>query len=479
MKEESYGVFHVKPVSDDVERLIERNGRVLIRDLRGVMRVVVDKRGTPVKTIRDATKLVKSYRVVFKGYGLKKKVLITPKGNFASGLLYLVREFLAKEGVMAVTEDTRVRPSSSRRHCVEVGWMKPYQKQLEAAYAAADAGQGTISMVTAYGKSYTMAMLVNLLSLKTLIVVPNLTLREQLRADFIELFGTLGNVTIEHIMSPALEHMTDFDVLILDEAHHAASDTYRRLNKKQWKGIYYRFFFTATPFRSREEETILFESIAGKVIYEVNYHDAVKDGAIVPIEAYYVDLPERDIDSNPTQWAPVYKELVVDNPYRNEIIASLLQNLASAGKSTLCLVKEIEHGERLQTLAMAANPREQAIMIPFIKGENDDNAKTIDRFNIGDVDGMVGTDGVCGEGVNTRRAEFGIIAGLGKSKIRFMQQIGRLLRKYPGKTSGKVIIFRDSSHRWTLEHFRAQCRILQEEYGVKPVKLSLTSFGRS
>jgi superfamily II DNA or RNA helicase len=398
-----------------------------------------------------------------KAYGTRR-YLMGKRGEFPTGILSLFNQWVVKKAVPHSRVDHRIRPLSGLRTTeVKPLGLDPYPPQLEAVKAAVDAGRGTISAVTGYGKSVIMLLLVKALQLKTLIIVPNISLKRQLLAFFEKSCENLKNVTVENIDSPTLEHATEYDCLIIDESHHSAAATYRRLNKTAWPGIYYRFFFTATPFRSRSEENILLESIAGQVIYRVSYKQAVEAGAIVPIEAYYYDLPKRPDDTY--GWPEAYSTHVVNNQARNALIASTVDSLALAGIPTLCLVKEIEHGQAIADMSRIAPP--------YAKGENDDNSILFQAFNKSRIKTIIGTNGVVGEGIDLKPAEYVIIAGLGKSKNQFMQQVGRVIRKYPGKESGKVILFRDSSNKYTLRHFNAQKKYLLEEYGVIPVKLKV------
>lgn len=337
--------------------------------------------------------------------------------------------------------------------------MKAYPEQIEAANVAAKAGRGTICMPTGVGKSVTMAILINKLQLKTLVIVPNLELKRQLRESFTKFFGNLNSITIENIDSKDLNIIKDYDCLIIDEAHHVAAKTYRRLNKKVWNNIYYRFFFTATPWRSNSEEQLLFESIAGNVIYRVDYRNSVDKGYICPMESYYFELPKIETDG--VKWSEVYSDLVVENSYRNRLISDLLVSLEVSKTSTLCLVKEIRHGQILSEMAG----------IEFVHGERPDTNKLIDKFNSGEIKALIGTVGVLGEGIDTRPAEYIIIAGLGRSKNAFMQNVGRGFRRFNSKESCKIILFKDLSHKFTKSHFSEQCKILKEEYGQIPIKL--------
>lgn len=385
------------------------------------------------------------------------------RGEFPSGLLHILQDYTSGfKGIQ--TEDLRKKPERYiRRFKLDLPHT-PYESQFKAVQACLKEGRGVISAVTGYGKSVMMAMLLAEMGLDTLIIVPTLGLKSQLTESFLAYFGQLAHITIENIDSKNLQKPGKYDMIIIDEAHHVAAKTYRDLNKRYWGNIYHRFFFTATPFRTRDEEQLLFESIAGQVIYRIGYKEAVDLGAIVPIEVFYIELPKSPLKGvNIGHWPSVYNALVVHNEARNKLIAELLQGLDKGSISTLCLVTEIAHGENLKKLTGGY----------FASGVNDDTKHYIDLFNREVLTTLIGTTGVLGEGIDTRPAEWVIIAGLGKSRPRFMQQCGRGLRKYAGKESCKVIIFKDNSHKWTKAHYAAQVKILKEEYGIVPIKLDI------
>ena len=403
------------------------------------------------KEVRDALSYtVDASTSYFSGYrGPKKRCLMDKKGFFPTGLLHRLPRWSCQR------VDLRLRPSDGR--CVEFKGPVPYQDQESAADIALVACRGTISMPTGTGKSIVIALIAARLNVKTLVVVPTTELKKQLG----EALKALKNVTVMNIDSPALKTARDFDCLVIDEAHHVAARTYQKLNKTSWAGIYYRFFFTATPFRNNADETLLFEAIAGQLIYKLDYQTAISRDYIVPVEAYYIETPRQATDAY--TYAEVYRSLVVHNDARNNALYALLSRLGEAGKATLCLVKEIAHGRLLERLTS----------IPFVCGEDDESRKMIADFSDGKLKSLIGTTGILGEGIDTRPAEFVVIAGLGKAKSQFMQQVGRAVRKYPGKESAKVVLIRDASHKFTLRHYKMQAKIMREEYGVKPERIDI------
>lgn len=397
----------------------------------------------------------------FTGVYPKIRHCINSRGEFGTGLLEKLINFLKYNNIEFKINDERSKPKSTKEILLSSTCCKPYEFQVFAEKAAIKMNRGIISATTGSGKSLIMALIASRLGVKTLVVVPNLGLKKQLIDSFKCNLQDSSMITVENIDSTSLHRHRDFDCLILDEAHHVAAKTYQKLNKSTWNSIFYRFFLTATPFRNNSEETMLFESIAGSIIYEFNYKDAIKNNIVVPVESYYYEIPK--VKTSAYTWAQVYSELIVNNEYRNYIVCSVLSQLNKNNKSTLCLVKEIEHGKILS----------QVSGIPFVSGVDPNSKILIDQFNEGKVLSLIGTTGIIGEGIDTKPAEYIIIAGLGKAKSAFMQNIGRGVRKHKNKESCKIILFKDKSHKFTSRHFKEQCVILKEEYSVESIKLEI------
>lgn len=396
----------------------------------------------------------------FSGAHSNKRYLINKRGEFASGSVYMVQEFL-KNIPHTVVDNRKLLERHKVKFNLSLG-VTPYIHQVEAVKACLKHSRGVFQAPTGFGKSIFIALLIKELSVKSLILVPNLELKEQLKASLKEFFGNLDNITVENIDSSKLLKATDYGLLVLDESHHAAAKTYTNLNKKAWKDIFYRISCTATPFRSRDEENILLESITGKLIYSVSYKTAVENGYICPIEAYYVDLdaPEDELMGN---YASVYKKGVVNNEELNAKVADILLKFHASKLSTLYIVKEIEHGNNLSNLTNAG----------FANGKSEDCRDLIKWFSSGKLKTLIATHGVAGEGVDTRACEYVIVAIPVKSKNLFMQIVGRSVRRYPGKETSKVILIKNNSHGWFKKAFKEQCKILADEYGIKAIKIDI------
>lgn len=420
--------------------------------------------------------------------------LINKKGEFPTGLYYLVQEYLDKNRLSRCLEDKRKIPTTGvleglGDNMEDLLGYSPYPEQSEAADAAIRVSRGIIVAPTGVGKSLIAAEIVRKLKVPTLIVVPRLGLKTQLIADLTRAFGygwvgELGpkgekrfEVTVENVDGLDPKRLADgFDCVIIDEFHRSAAVTYRSLNNKAWKNIYFKFGLTATPFRNNAEEKLLLESVLSKVIYEVPYATAIEKGYITPMETFFYEIPPlapktgRQKPKAAEKFLEVYKEQIVEREDRNLLIADLTESLLLQDASTLVLVKQIDHGERIQKILS-----DRGHDVPFAKGDNKtdqiDNAELVRGFNAREFPVLIGTVGVLGEGIDSRPAEYIILAGGGKSKSAFMQNLGRGFRKFKDKETAKIIMFNDTGHKWFREHFRRCMDYLKEEYGITPTKL--------
>lgn len=426
-----------------------------------------------------ALKQVLSYKIdsqqaYFSGSWKNRRYLLGNTGNFPTGLLYLVEGFCEKEGIRVEVEDLRVRPRGESNKFTATFPFDPYKEQFEAAHACLNEDRGIVSAPTGTGKSLIVAMIVNLLQVRTLIVVPSLELKRQITESLQDIFKSQkvgsfsdnADIAVDNVdaLDPKIE--AKYDCVIIDEFHHSGAKTYRELNKKSWRGVFYRFGITATPFRSNENERLLLESVLSKVIYRLDYSTAVEQGYIVPIEPYLIQVPTTP--TNAYTYAEAYSELIINKSQRNQLLVELVTRLYNAKQSTLVLVDQIKHGEEIQQSLASIG-----VHVPFANGQDEDSRRMILEFNQQKYPVLIGSS-ILGEGVDTKPCEWVILAGgTGKSRGKLMQACGRAVRKFPGKESAKIITFYDASHKFFKKHHAAFVKTMREEYGVKPVNLPI------
>lgn len=411
--------------------------------------------------------------------------IMTERGVFPTGLLYILANWVTQNGLDVDVQDSRVCPEPRKDWPQSTFPFKPYPEQLEAAEALAEAHRGIVSATTGFGKSAVIALVIDALKVKTLVVVPSLNLKQQLTDDLRGIFGKKSVGPLRDKPLIAVENvdalnkdkeLVGYHSVIIDEYHHAASTGYLKLNINTWNSVYHRIGVTATPFRSKSEERLLLESILAEIVYKVTYKKAVEKGYVCPLEAYWVEIPEVKPakgrkKTSYTSYHKAYSDLITNNEAFHEIVASIGSRLQQDGTPTLILTKQVAHGAAIQEL--------MGVDIPFVKGENEDNSALIRDFNSLETPVIIGTEGCLGEGVDSKSCEYILDAGGGKAKSRFMQKVGRALRRFKhpirgDKPSGKLIMFRYRHNKWLESHFNDCVKHLKDEYGIVPTELKVS-----
>lgn len=411
----------------------------------------------------------------YAGYTSVRKYLIDRRGVFCTGLLPRVLEAHPELELI----DRRIAPT--RLPAGSLALKLPYAPrawQSAAINALEGLNRGLVIAPTGAGKAQWLSMVIQHYQLRTLLVVPTLELKTQITESLKSCFGrdkvgplskdgsTPFLISVENVdsMNPKVKPK-GVNLLILDEYHSSSTKTYRDLNTKAWTDIYARIGCTATPYRNLSEETLLFESILSEVIYELVYLDAVRDKCIVPANFFYYELPPIKLKGNPKSYATMVSECIIERKDRNELIVETICTLEDAGESTLVLLNEIRHGEIIQDML-----KKKGRTVAFANGENPDNRGLLLEFNLKQRKTLIAT-GVLGVGVDTKPATFVLLVGGGKSKPKFIQAVGRVLRTSPGKEAGNVVLFFDKSHKWFIAHFKEVMKHIKAEYSTVPVKL--------
>jgi superfamily II DNA or RNA helicase len=154
-----------------------------------------------------------------------------------------------------------------------------------------------------------------------------------------------------------------------------------------------------------------------------------------------------------------YKAHVLRSDITNQRIVADAKAFIANGKQTLILVDQIEHGQYLADL----------LEIPFATGEDGNADELINDLNSRKIVGLIATDGVVGEGVDTRTVEVLILANFIAAKGAVMQAVGRALRIVDNKTSAIILDYDlvDS----TMLHRHASQRLKIYKDITKDVKL--------
>ncbi|MEM2175218.1 MAG: helicase-related protein, partial [Candidatus Micrarchaeia archaeon] len=250
------------------------------------------------------------------------------------------------------------------------------------------------------------------------------------------------------------EKVLHYQMLISDEVHILGAKSCYKLTK-YFKNAFYRYGFSATPLY--RDEALLVEAAIGPVLYEKSIKDI--SGQYIA-DAKIVFVPFRHLPASKyLTYTDVYREKVVFNEERNKVIANLAARFKD--KKTLIAVRQVEHGKVLEEMIPGAK---------FVYGNLSaaQRVKILNEFENGSLQTVIITC-VWEQGIDIPQAEVLIDARAEKSKLAFIQLIGRVLRKTTNKHKSLIIDIADERVRWLSQHTKERIDIAIKEFGKEAV----------
>jgi superfamily II DNA or RNA helicase len=241
------------------------------------------------------------------------------------------------------------------------------------------------------------------------------------------------------------EHLEDFpptafQYLVIDEAHHAASPTYKRV--LSFFQAQFVLGLTATPDRADGQSILeLFRDCA----HRLNLREAVERGELSPIRCFRV-LTNVDLSRvrfNQVQYNRRDIEEAVIVPPRDRLIVDTYLNHVP-GRKAVAFCVNIRHGESLAELFRRAGVPARSVSGRMPRT---DREKYLKAFHNGDLRVLCACD-ILNEGWDCPDVEVLLMARPTLSKVVYMQQLGRGTRKAPGKECLIVFDFVDNSTKY-------------------------------
>lgn len=229
-----------------------------------------------------------------------------------------------------------------------------------------------------------------------------------------------------------------FDVVVVDEFHHAEAQTYRRLldrlRPKELLGL------TATPERSDGVDVRSF--FDGRTAYELRVWDALAADLLVPF--HYFGLAD-DVDLRQVEWKRgAYDVVGLDSLYTG--------NDARAAKVLTSLHHLVSDVSQMRALGFCVSTRHAQYMarvfveagIPAlaISGETPaaDREEAFERLKTREVNCLFAVD-LFNEGLDIPSVDTLLLLRPTQSATLFLQQLGRGLRRAPDKAVLTVLDF--------------------------------------
>ncbi len=303
--------------------------------------------------------------------------------------------------------------------------LRYYQK--ECIEAIPEAGVYLVQMATAAGKTVTFSRIPR----RGRMLI--LSHREELVRQPLKYFDCLTGVEMAseraphtaEVVSASVQslvrrldnyHPADFDVIITDEAHHAAADVYQRIyahfNPRLHLG------FTATPNRG---DKVRLDRTFSRIIYQYDLRRGIRDGFLSDIYARRVNIgfDLSRVHTRMGDYAPGELEQAMDGTA--DAIAETYRALA-VGPTLIFAVSVAQAGEIAARIPGAV----------VVTGETKDRAAIVRAFTEGRIPCIVNCM-VFTEGTDLPLVETIIIARPTQSDALYTQMVGRGLRLHPGK----------------------------------------------
>lgn len=239
---------------------------------------------------------------------------------------------------------------------------------------------------------------------------------------------------------------TSFDYVVVDEVHHAAAASYRRILDVLDPG--FLLGLTATPDRGDAADVVgLFDD---HIAYEAGIARGVAIGRLVPFHYFGV---KDDIDYEPIPWRnqrfdPDALAAAAQTEARMETLWRAWQTYP--GTRTLVFCCSIGHAVFVRAELRARGVRVAAV---YSGEDSDDRDASLLALERGEIDALCSID-IFNEGVDLPSLDRVVMLRPTESSVVFLQQLGRGLRSSAEKHSVTILDF-VGNHRIFLERVRA------------------------
>lgn len=305
--------------------------------------------------------------------------------------------------------------------------LRPYQQECLDVIQAHECGAYLVQMATGLGKTVTFSRIPR----RGRMLI--LSHREELVQQPLKYFDCVTGVEMaEEHASPAAEVVSasvlsltrrlhrfspeEFDVLVCDEAHHAAAASYRRI----FDHFHPRLLlgFTATPNRG---DRVRLDDVFEDIIFRRDLKWGIENGYLSDIYCRRVNIGYdlTDVSTRHGDYAPGELDAAMEGTA--EAIAEVYAKMATG--ATLIFAVSVNHAQEIAKRIPGA---------VAVTGETKDRAEIIRRFSEREIPCLINCM-VFTEGTDLPLIETVIVARPTKSDSLYAQMVGRGLRKHPGK----------------------------------------------
>lgn len=384
------------------------------------------------------------------------------------GILENITEECEKAGIEYEIDDKR---SSGDPIRVEfIGELK--EAQIPAVGKLLQYDSGILNAATAFGKTVVCCNVIARRRVSTLILIPSSALMEQWK-EALEKFlhideelpeyetpagrrrkrksvigklqgahdSTTGIIDIAMVGSVCKNgeyhrRLKEYGLILVDECHHAASDTI--VDILQEANAKYVYGVTATPFRGDGLEKINY-MLLGPIRYQFTSKDRAKEQGIEHLVYPRFTRAVVPRFSHDKMHPNEAYEIIRNNEDRDELIIRDVKQCVDGGRTPVVLSKYVEHSQRLYQRLINYADKVFLLSGSNSKKEHKEILKRMSQVTTNESMILVATGKLIGEGFDYPRLDTLIMATPVAWKGVVEQYAGRLNRDYDGKKS--VIIY--------------------------------------
>lgn len=390
--------------------------------------------------------------------------LFEDNNTFPSGLLFMAANELQEADIDFEVIDNQ--PDVEVLLDLDLAGYEPRDYQIDAIQAALEYRRGILKMATNSGKTLVTAGIIKSTGCNALVVVPTKPLLHQTSAYYHKVLGVdvgmvgdgyrqldspiVVSTMASFYIAAAYSDKRPFNTLILDEVHHAKAKSIFDSAKFVESPI--RIGVSGTPLSYNLLDDLNLMGTTGPLLFEINNTQLINSGYSVKPIIIFHDIQVPDIPKK-TDYNTAYQVCIVDNDYRNGLIANICQDNSGL---TLVLVERLEHVANLLKLIPDAVPATGSTdTTAILQGMRESKYKVVIATN------------VFSEGIDADGIDHIILAGAGVSHIRLLQRIGRGLRFREGKEEVIIHDFIDDTSKHLLSQSEQRLTTYeQEEFDV-------------
>lgn len=242
-----------------------------------------------------------------------------------------------------------------------------------------------------------------------------------------------------------------FRLLITDEAHHSAADSYGYVYDAfgVYEGLATHIGVTATPHRLDNKPLHGRSAIYEEVVFEYGIRKAIKDGYLCDIRAFRVetDLDLSKVKRTAGDYAVGQLERAVNTDGRNHLALEHWQRVAG-DRLTIVFCAGIDHSHAVADLFSSVGIPSASVVGRTAK---DIRRDAIQKFRSGDLRVLTNVN-VLTEGFDAPETNCILLLRPTQSWSLYAQMVGRGLRAAPGKSDCAVIDVCDITTKHSLAH---------------------------